>query len=366
MPFGLYLHIPFCKQKCPYCDFYSRPAGEAVMDAYLAALLGELDRSVAAGEIDHADTVYLGGGTPSLMGAARLAALLEGIGARIPLAADAEITLECNPESTTPSLLRTLRRAGYNRVSFGVQSLDDRELRALGRLHDAMGAKRAVAMAREAGFDNLSVDLMLGIPYQTGETVARFLDWVTVEAIPHLSAYLLKIEPGTPYAAAKLPFADDDTAADFYLQADRRMRAAGYGHYEISNFARPGRESRHNLLYWRCEPYLGLGPSAHSLVDGRRWGNAADLDGYLRGEVRREPEPPGGDADERLMLALRLSEGIDLAAWGERFGRDPKPYLARAARYTAGGLLIIEGSRIHLTPEGMLLSNGILADILWG
>ena len=376
MPFGLYLHIPFCKQKCPYCDFYSRPAGEAVMDAYLAALLGELDRSVAAGEIDHADTVYLGGGTPSLMGAARLAALLEGIGARIPLAADAEITLECNPESTTPSLLRTLRRAGYNRVSFGVQSLDDRELRALGRLHDAMGAKRAVAMAREAGFDNLSIDLIYGLP---GETDARWqadLQQAVRLRPEHVSAYHLMYEEETTLYRYLLEHrvceVDEDASVRFYHRLTDTLSEAGYVHYEISNFCLPGRHARHNASYWQGIPYLGCGASAHS-YDGRsREWNVASIEAYMQGMERgeRPHEVECLDADTRyneyVMTGLRTRWGISLDQVAADYGKERLAYLERMARpHLQRGMMAVGEGRLRLTEAGVFVSDDILSDLMY-
>ena len=369
---SLYIHIPFCRRKCPYCDFYSLTGkGREEIDRYLKEVERDLAYYKESGEIAALDTLYLGGGTPVLAGEKALCSLLEGIEREIGFREGAEITLEANPNSTFPPLLRALRRAGYNRISFGVQSVCDRELRALGRLHDAQQAKLAIKEAREAGFDNLSVDLMLGIPYQTSETVGEFLRWCMEENIPHLSAYMLSIEEGTPFAESSLPFADEDETAGFYELVSQQLIKVGYEHYEVSNFAKPGYRSRHNLVYWRDEYYLGLGPGAHSFTERGRFGYPRDLAGYLemvrRGKRRYIECERGGGAEEVLMLALRLSDGIELGEFAKRFSLGEKTVaglLEKSRLFARQGWMEVKDRKIRLTSKGFLLLNSILSDLL--
>lgn len=369
---SLYIHIPFCRRKCPYCDFYSLTGkGREEIDRYLKEVERDLAYYKESGEIAALDTLYLGGGTPVLAGEKALCSLLEGIERKIGFREGAEITLEANPNSTFPPLLRALRRAGYNRISFGVQSVCDRELRALGRLHDAQQAKLAIKEAREAGFDNLSVDLMLGIPYQTSETVGEFLRWCMEENIPHLSAYMLSIEEGTPFAESSLPFTNEDETAGFYELVSQQLIKAGYEHYEVSNFAKPGYRSRHNLVYWRDEYYLGLGPGAHSFTERGRFGYPRDLAGYLemvrRGKRRYIECERGGGAEEVLMLALRLSDGIELGEFAKRFSLGEKTVarlLEKSRLFARQGWMEVKDRKIRLTSKGFLLLNSILSDLL--
>ena len=352
-PIGLYLHVPFCKVKCLYCDFYSMPAGEETKDAYTSALCRAIDEADPL-----CDTVYFGGGTPSQLGTARLTALLSHI-RRTP---DCEVTLECNPGDADSLDFRALAAAGVNRISMGLQSANDAERRALGRRSDAATVRRAVALARAAGITNLSLDLMLGIPGQTAESLAKSIDFCLALEVPHISAYLLKIEDGTPFAAMRdrLALPDEDTVCDDYLQTVEALTAAGLRQYEISNFARPGFESRHNLKYWRCEPYLGLGPAAHSFLDGRRFYYPRDLQAFLDGRPPI-PDGAGGDPAEWLMLRLRLMEGVTDAAFAARFGRPlPAAFRQSAERFARQGLMTVTDGAAALTPAGCLLSNPII------
>lgn len=355
---GLYIHIPFCKAKCAYCDFYSLARSEDRMDAYAAALNRSLRDAASKAAAYRVDTVYFGGGTPSFFGASRLAALLETVFACYAVSPGAEITTEANPESARDvDALRTLRRAGFNRVSLGMQSADDQELRALGRIHTAADTAAAVDAARRAGFDNLSLDLIYGLPGQTRERWRANLAAAVALAPEHLSCYGLKAEPGTPLYArrhsASLP--DDDAQADMYLDTVAFLAGRGYAQYEISNFARSGYESRHNLKYWTLGEYLGFGPGAHSDFGGRRFAVARDLDAFLRGDTAYSedtPIAPEERAAERVMLGLRLTRGLQAE---ELAGAE-----AALEACAAHGLAERVENRWHLTPRGFLVSNAII------
>ena len=362
---GLYFHVPFCAGKCPYCDFYSQPAREEAMDAYVRRVK-ELLPLLAERYPRPLGTVYFGGGTPSLLGPDRLAALLEKAAGSFPLRPGAEVTCEANPTGLPGDFFPRLGAAGFNRLSLGLQSANEDELRLLGRKHAPRDAARAVEAARAAGFGNTSLDLMLALPGGSIAKLARTIDFAASLGPEHLSAYILKVEPGTPFARQGVPQPQEDRAADEYLFCVEELARRGFGQYEISNFARPGFESRHNLVYWRCEEYLGLGPGAHSFLEGQRFFWPRDLDGFLRGE---EPvgDGPGGGFGEFAMLNLRLTQGLTESACGARFGRMGKEEFRRLrekARVLPGTLVRAEAERVSLTPEGFLVSNSILARLL--
>lgn len=362
MALGLYIHVPFCAGKCPYCDFYSLSGSQELYDAYTAAVTVQLDSF--GGE--SVDTVYFGGGTPSLLGESRLSSLLEHSAKAFHIDENAEVTIEMNPADAEPTLLQALRSEGFNRLSMGVQSGVDSELRQLGRRHTSQQAIRAVELARTKGFDNLSLDLMLGVPGQTMSTLRQSVELLCALEPEHISAYMLKIEEGTPFAAMreKLDLADDDEQADLYLAAVEQLAKNGYAQYEISNFCRPNRESRHNLKYWHCEEYIGIGPSAHSFYNGRRFYYPRDLTQFLS-----SPHPvddgEGGTPEEYIMLALRLTEGLTQQGWRSRFDCDLlNSIYQRAERLHATGLLRCDENGIYLTTEGFLVSNAIIAELL--
>lgn len=364
-PLGLYIHVPFCDGKCPYCDFYSLPAREEAMDAYVRRL-GELLPRFAEGYPRPLRTVYFGGGTPSLLGPARLGALLEEAARRFSLLPGAEITCEANPTGLSGDLFPGLRAAGFNRLSLGLQSAHEDELELLGRRHSPQDAARAVEAARTAGFENISLDLMLALPGGSTGKLGKSIGFAASLGPEHLSAYILKVEPGTPFARRGVPQPQEDRAADEYLFCVEELARRGFRQYEISNFARPGFESRHNLVYWRCEEYLGLGPGAHSFLEGRRFLWPRDLDGFLQGA---EPvdDGPGGGFEEFAMLNLRLTRGLRLSDCEERFGREGGAafrLLLQRARALPQRLLRAEEDSVALTPEGFLVSNGILARLL--
>jgi oxygen-independent coproporphyrinogen-3 oxidase len=368
-PLGIYVHVPFCRTRCRYCDFYRVGAHAGRQREFLAALLLEIERLEVAPA--HAvDTVFLGGGTPSLLAPDEVAAVLEALRRRLPFAAaeGLEITLEANPSDAEVARLSGYRAAGVNRLSLGVQSFGARELRLLGRRHDGGGAVAAVAAARAAGFENLSLDLMLGIPGQTEASWRRTLERAIALAPEHLSLYILEVHGGSEmdFLRRERPrlFPGEEAERRRYLRASERLAAAGYRHYEISNFARRGRESRHNLKYWRCEPVLGLGPAAHSLLEGRRSRRLPDLAGYVgNGAAGADREPVPTDlSEERLFLGLRLADGVAAPDLLRATGLSPsdlerrlerlRPFVARA------------GDRVHLTRQGFVVSTPVIAALL--
>ena len=366
---GLYLHIPFCRSKCDYCDFYSLPGGEDRMDGYLRALLRQLEEAAPGAAGHSVDTVYVGGGTPTVFGGERLAALLAAVGRLYRLAPGAEITCEANPDSAGEELLRALRRAGFGRLSLGMQSADAGELAAVHRRHTPEQTDAAVAAARRVGFENLSLDLICGLPGQTEESWRRTVEHALSLRPEHLSCYGLKVEEGTPLArrvAEGEVLPDDDAQADRYLWTVERLARAGFRQYEISNFARPGYESRHNLRYWRLEPYLGFGPGAHSDFGGRRFAVPADLAGYLAGEAvpAGETVSPWERGNEYLMLGLRTAAGIAGEEYRRRFGGDFAPLEELLSRFAGHGWAERNGDRWRLTPAGFLVSNRLIGALL--
>ena len=373
-PLGLYIHIPFCKQKCVYCDFYSLSRSESRMDDYVDALCAHLTETApfAAGHL--VDTVYFGGGTPSYLGEKRLVKVLKTVLKRYQVSRDAEITLEANPDSAGDwKALKALRRAGFNRISLGMQSACDRELREIGRVHTMDQVRQAVEAARKARFDNLSLDLIYGLPRQTRQ---RWLENLTaaVDLAPeHVSCYGLKVEEGTPLYArrdsADLP--DDEAQADMYLDTVDYLRRHGYRQYEISNFARTDREPRHNLKYWTLGEYAGFGPGAHSDFGGVRYAYERDLEGYIRGVREHTPmlsendRIPDLDRDtEWVMLGLRTVQGLDSKVFERRFRRRFDCFLPFLRQCAQAGYAVEEDGRWHLTPRGFLVSNQIIGGML--
>lgn len=348
---GLYIHVPFCKRKCAYCDFFSASLPPRT-DGYVRAAIRNIK---AAGK--KYDTVYFGGGTPSLIEARQISDILSAA----EISGGAEISMECNPDSADFGYLCDVRSAGVNRISFGVQSMDNGELAALGRLHDADKAAEAVLAAEKAGFENISADIMLATPMQTAESLNRTLDMLLKLPLAHISAYLLKVENGTPLSLNKSlldKVPDEDSTADMYLMTAEKLSSSGFEQYEISNFARSGFECRHNLNYWRCGEYLGIGPSAHSFLDGERFCCPADTEKFIAEPLQeRVFLSKGGDPEERAMLALRLTkEGLRLADCPEA-EKHTEPLLK-------GGLIKKEQGSLKLTPEGCLVSNEIICRLI--
>lgn len=353
---GLYIHLPFCKQKCNYCDFASFAGRETLIDAYLNALSAE------AALVPHCklDTLYIGGGTPSLLSCAQLSVLIAVIEKNFgPVSAFAESTFEANPESLSPEKLRLLKSAGFNRLSMGLQSFSDKELKNLGRVHNVNTFLQAYQHARQSGFENINVDLIAGLP---GQTLDSFLNGLqkTLQLKPeHLSVYGLQIEEGTPFFAQGI-VCDQLLMRRMLEETHRLLTGAGYVHYEISNFALPGRKARHNTNYWQEGEYLGLGSAAASYLGGVRRQNTADIQEYIRrvsaGETPEDfSEQLEGQekSGERLLLALRQLDGVELTE------EDEKLFGAEIARHVAAGLLARKNNKIHLTFEGLFLANEV-------
>ena len=373
-PLGLYIHIPFCKSKCIYCDFYSLPQAEHHMDRYVSALcrqLAEISRQTTAHEVD---TIYFGGGTPSYLGAKRLKQILKTIGKHYRIAKCPEITLEANPDSAGDwKNLRGLRKAGFNRISLGVQSADDKLLALLGRPHTFAQAAEAAAAVRKAKIENLSLDLIYGLPGQTMEGWKDTVEKALALEPVHLSCYGLKVEEHTPLWDAQGDFEmpDDDLQADMYLWTVERLTELGFLQYEISNFAKPDFESRHNLKYWTLGEYAGFGPGAHSDLGDVRYAYVRDLDAYCagvedEGGILSENEriPSRERAVEYIMLGLRTAHGLSRQEFEYRFRFPFSPVQAVLERFAESGHAVFHSGRWRLTPEGFLLSNQIIGQAM--
>ena len=362
---GVYLHIPFCASKCPYCDFYSMRADDKTREKYVQALLDEIVSGRRSGVTSfQAETLYLGGGTPSLLTGDQLCRLVGA--AKEQFGVNGEITVECNPASDVEGLIPAFLAAGVNRVSLGMQSAVDAERRALGRLSGRERIADVVRRLQSAGLDNISLDVMIGIPGQTAESLCETLEFAAACGAKHISAYLLKIEEGTFFAThrERYDFADDDTAADLYLLACERLAALGYRHYEISNFALPEYESRHNSGYWELTDYLGIGAAAHSFVGGRRFYYPRSIEAFEAGDPPVE-DGTGGDAAECVMLRLRLADGLRLSELTVRYGEAAAAeIIQKAPLRKEQGLVRYDGETLALTEAGMLLSNSVIADFI--
>jgi len=367
--YGIYIHIPFCVRKCPYCDFYSVAVKDDIRTRFLKALKNE----ILSFEPVEADTVYFGGGTPSLLKPSEMSDILDLLHQHDQISGDAEISMECNPASVTKENLKEFRKAGINRLSLGCQSFEQELLDHLGRLHTAEEAKQTVRDAMDAGFDNVSVDIMLGIPFATAETTRR--DAVTAASlgVQHISAYLLKIAEGTPFAKGVDGIPSDDVQADCYRTFCEEMDRAGYHQYEISNFAKSRFESRHNLKYWECGQWLGLGPSAHMSDGKRRYSFPSDLKTFFaafeNGSIH-DPlsafRPEGiVDAEEYIIMGLRKDNGISRDVLARRFEHlftpDQEKFMEECEKH---GLMKLSGDTIRLTRDGFLLSNSILSELI--
>ncbi len=376
---GLYVHLPFCRQKCFYCDFPSYAGQEGRMAVYVEALLGELAREGAPLRAAWGPprTVYLGGGTPTALPPALMERLLAGLREFLAAAPDAlEFTCECNPGTVDAAYLSLLRAGGVNRLSLGVQTFDDALLRRIGRIHTAAQARAAVRQARAAGFRNLSLDLMYGLPGQTLAGLEMSVQQALALAPQHISIYGLQVEEGTAFAraqaAGRLALPSDEESETMYDYMTTALPVAGYARYEISNFARPGFESRHNLGYWQDVPYLGVGAAAHSYLDGQRYENPRGIEEYLAalresGRARREEEPltRATSMEEFAFLALRTARGIDRARFAARFGCELASVYADAiARMRARGFLEEDAQGVRLTPLGMKYGNWVFEAFL--
>ncbi len=374
-PLGLYIHVPFCRSKCQYCDFYSLACkDDKLMDGYLDAVCAHIKEAGALAPNHKVDSIYFGGGTPSFFGAEGMAVILTTIRRNFDVDNNAEITFEANPDSINDRLLHRLRAEGFNRVSLGIQCDDDEILKKLGRPHTYAQAVTAYQRIRKAGFRNVSVDLMYGLPGQTLRTWQETLDNVLRLMPEHISCYGLKVEEGTPLYEykdmANLP--NDDLQADMYLAAVEMLRSRGYRQYEISNFCRKGLYSRHNMKYWTGGEYLGFGPSASSDFAGKRYVLSRDLQSYILGirdggEVMDDVQdiPLRERAGEYLMLRLRTSAGIAADEYERMFLLPFEPLAQVLAKHRSLGYAgVNEEGRWYLTPKGYLISNTIISDLL--
>ncbi len=361
---GLYLHIPFCKSKCPYCDFYSFAGKDSQKDEYTRVLKEKILSSTTPLQCK-GDTLYIGGGTPSVLGAKNLKTLVETCKSDF-LTDNVEITVECNPHGLNEDFFKVLYDCGVNRISMGLQSAIDSERRILGRLSDRNQVEIAVKTAQKVGFENITLDVMLGIPQQTEKSLNETLDFCNSLGIPHISAYMLKLEENTHFYKnqSKYDFPDDDITADLYLQMCETLENQGIMQYEISNFAKKGFESKHNLKYWHCEEYLGLGPSAHSFLNGKRFYYSRDFDAFMNDNSLIQ-DGVGGDFTEYAMLNLRLVEGLNEEKVFERFEHSiPKEIYDNSKIFIDNGYMTLNKSDLAFTRKGFLMSNSILAKIL--
>ncbi len=361
---GLYIHIPFCKHKCPYCDFFSGNADENAFDNYVIELKDKIKYWSEKAKRDVA-TVYFGGGTPSVLGADRLCDILDFIKSNFNIQNNAEITVEVNPDSAKTIDFKKMYACGFNRISMGMQTAVEDELRLLGRIHSIDDAKTSVERAKSAGFNNISLDLMMGIPNQTIESLEKSISFCADCKVTHISSYILKIEENTPFYKVqnKLKLADDDMQAEMYLKAVEMLDSLGYKQYEISNFAKQGYESRHNTNYWRCGEYIGIGPSAHSFFEGKRFFYSRSMDDFNNNKLSFEGT--GGDEEEFIMLSLRLKSGLNYSEFEEKFGYTLPSYIIKKAKeYEKYGYTNVTDKSISFTPKGFLVSNSIISELI--
>lgn len=358
---GVYIHIPFCNGKCPYCDFYSVKTNDSAIEEYTEKLVQKI---ASLNGRYCADTIYFGGGTPSLLGTERIAKLLSSC--RSSFGKADEVTMEVNPESAKDIDFSYLSKLGLNRVSIGLQSANDNELKLLGRSHTATDAAETVHKLQREGIDNISLDLMLGISGQTAQSLKDSIDFCAALNVSHISAYILKLEEGTLYyrRADTLDLPNEDQTCELYELAVSYLGERGFKQYEISNFAKEGFESRHNLKYWRCEEYLGLGPAAHSFIDGKRFCYGRSIKDFYSDITESDGE--GGNSEEYAALSLRLCEGLSNERYRRRYGEDlPRSYFENAKKLERVGLVTVNEDTISLTPKGFLLSNSVTAEILF-
>lgn len=339
---GLYIHIPFCRSKCPYCDFYSVKYESTLAEKYTDRLIEEIKKYNGS-----FDTIYFGGGTPSIIDASLISKIIDASKNQFDISDDCEITIECNPSKNLEREFEEYRSFGINRISLGMQSVRNEERFALGRVAGQNEVAKAVNDAKKAGIYNISLDVMLGTPKQTLASLDETFEFVDKMNVTHISAYMLKIEEGTKFFEMKdrLALPDEDETAQMYLKAVDCLKNLGFNQYEISNFAKPGFESRHNTKYWTLEEYLGIGASAHSFYNGKRFYYDKDFSIIQDGD--------GGSREEQIMLGLRMNRGIDKSLVNKDY-----------SQFIKMGLLAEDGDRISLTPEGMLLSNTIINSLI--
>ena len=361
---GLYIHIPFCKSKCPYCDFYSGKGNYEKYKNYTEILIDKI-RYWSQQVENSVKSIYFGGGTPSVLGSELLSKILFEIKNNFIIESNAEITVEINPDTGKAIDFKSLKEAGFNRISIGMQSAVQNELDELGRIHSANDAKITVIRAKEAGINNISLDLMMGIPHQTLNSLKESIDFCAGCGVTHISSYILKIEKGTRFYATrdKLELPDEDMQAEFYLFAVDYLKSLGYEQYEISNFAKNGFESKHNINYWKCGEYIGIGPSAHSFFKGKRFFYGRSFSDFEKNTTTFDCD--GGNEEEFIMLSLRLKSGLVFEEYKEKFGHSVSLHLLRKIhRYADAGFMKIDSQRAFFTPKGFLVSNTIISDLI--
>lgn len=361
---GLYIHIPFCKSKCPYCDFYSGRASENDYDNYIKVLSDNI--SLWSAKIDKTvSSVYFGGGTPSILGAERLSLLLNKIREEFSVADNAEITVEVNPDSGKTLDFDLLKLSGFNRISVGMQSAVEQELKALGRIHSINDAEVTVKRAQNAGIENISLDLMLAIPFQTIDSLKKSIDFCANCGVTHISSYILKIESGTVFERIqdKLELPDEDSQSQLYLFAVDYLKTLGFEQYEISNFSKVGYESRHNINYWKCGEYIGIGPSAHSFFEGKRFYYSRNMEDFI--ENKTNFDCYGGGKEEFIMLSLRLKRGLNFKGYKEKYNEDfPKDKIKIINKFADMGYMVLTDDCAYFTPKGYLVSNTIISELI--
>lgn len=359
---GVYIHIPFCQTKCPYCDFYSMRGTDEKKNLYLDAL----NKEIFHHENIFADTIYLGGGTPSAFGKERLEILIKNAKKQFHFS-EGEITVEVNPSSCDEELIKTLAEVGVNRISMGLQSAIDSERKFLGRQSDTEKVKESINLCQKNGIENISLDIMLGIPEQTMESLEKTLEFVINSGVKHVSAYILKIEENTLFFRRQntLPLPDEDTVCDMYEFVCEYLEKAGFHQYEISNFSKKGFESNHNLKYWNSEEYLGLGPAAHSYLNGKRFYHDRNFEEYLKNPTSYIPDGDGGSFEEFAMLKLRLTKGLSFHEVSKNFGKEKfQNILKNSEKFISMKLMNFDGENLYFTRQGFLLSNTILSEII--
>ncbi len=361
---GIYIHIPYCRSKCPYCDFFSLRGNYDDYKSYVAVLKESI--KYWGKKCDKtADTIYFGGGTPSVLGTELICEILDYIFKNFRVDENAEITIEANPSSGKFFDFFAVKKLGVNRVSLGMQSADENELKALGRIHSTSDVNNSIELIKRSGIDNISLDLMMGVPGQNMQSLKNSLDFCISSGVKHISSYILKIEENTYYGKNrnKYIFPDDDLTSDFYLFSVNYLNNNGFKQYEISNFAVPGYESKHNLKYWNLEEYIGIGPGAHSFFNGKRFYYERDIRSFKDNILI--DEGAGGNPEEFIMLQLRLKKGLDVSKYKEAFGEDlPKDFYSKAEKYIKSGFMEKSDNSIYFTPKGFLVSNSIISELM--
>ena len=360
---GLYIHIPFCKRKCPYCDFFSIKMNDEEMNRYVDKVIERFDKYCNDDIV--LDTVYFGGGTPSTLGTERIAKILNVINDKFTVDKNAEITMEMNPTSKELIDFTVLKECGLNRLSIGMQSAVESEMKLLGRTHSQEDVINTVNQAKKSGIDNISLDLIIGVPTQTKESLKYSMDFCKSLGVKHISAYILKIEEGTKFYTIKdsLNMPSDDEQAEMYMYVSEYLGSIGYSQYEISNYSLEGFESKHNTKYWRCEEYIGIGPSAHSFYNGERFYYNRSFEEFYNDKTNFDCI--GGTEEEFIMLNLRLKRGLIFKEYEEKYNKKfPEEIIKKAKILEKAGLLTVDKEKVSLNRKGYLVSNAIICELI--